>query len=498
MKKILTISFLLLLFIVFQLCRESCAADLTKEDIMTELQVLKARMVRLEQALEEIEGTSSSPDKSAVNQTATELKVAPQDKVETTPKCTAENRIRETENNRILRQGERGVVGHWEALKKTGKPDKSTVEQTSSELKVAPEDKIETTTECTAENLLPEAEDNRILRQGERGVVGHLRALRETGEGLELSGSLEIEAGYEHLKPKHEKSEKSSFLELATVEIVIDAYLSNSLKAHIIFDYEEGEGVDIDEAMLHYQAEDVCQPDCSCNSPWFASLGRMTVPFGYYESHFITDPLTLVLGETQEVAALGGVHSGSFTLAAGVYNGDMDEEGKEDHIDNFVAAVFFQLDEKAIPDFALQTGISYISNIADSNELTDFFDDEFGVDTVMDRVDGISAFLSLSFKEMFSLEAEWVSALDKFKEDQRFEPKAWNLELAVRLLENMEIGLRYGGSEDALNFLPETQFGVIAAYEIFENTSIGFEYLYEEFDNKDKINRITTQLGVEF
>ena len=135
---------------------------------------------------------------------------------------------------------------------------------------------------------------------------------------------------------------------------------------------------------------------------------------------------------------------------------------------------------------------------ADSNELTDFFDDEFGTDTLIDRVDGISAFLSLSFKELFYLEAEWVSALDNFKEEKRFEPKAWNLELAFRPLETMELGLRYSGSDDALDFLPETQIGVIAAYEIFANTSIGIEYLYEEFENNDKINRVTTQLGVQF
>ncbi len=464
MKKILTLSFLLFLFGFFQFSSKVSAATLTREEVMAELQLLKERMLRLEQALEDIEEKSPRSDKSAEIQTS------------------------ETASKSILRQGERGVAGHLRALQ------------------VLPDDKGQNVSECSAENRtsaatgmqISEADDGRILRQGERGVVGHLRAMSESGEGIQFSGALEIEAGYERFKPRSEKSEESGFLELATVELVVDAYLYDSLKAHIIFDYEDGEGVDIDGAMLHFQAEDVCQPDCSCRSPWFASLGLMTVPFGYYESHFINDPLTLILGETQEVAALAGVHGGPFTLAAGVYNADMDVEGKDDHIDSFVAAAFFRLDEKAIPDFSLQSGISYISNIADSNELVDFFDDEFGADSVVDRVDGISAFLSLSFKEMFSLQAEWVSALDSFKEDKGFEPKAWNLELAYRPLETMEIGLRYGGSDEALNFLPETQLGAILAYEIFKNTSIGIEYLYEEFESRDKANRVTTQLGIEF
>ena len=225
MKKILTISFLLLLFAAFQLNQESYAATLSREEIMAELQLLKERMMRLEQALEEIEETPSKLDKGVVEQKLTKLKERPDDEGETVP-------------------------------------------------------------ECRAETSDPEATDNRILRQGERGVVGHWQALKESGEGIELSGAVEIEAGYEHFKAKHEKSEKSSFLELATVELVVDAHISDSLKAHIVIDYEDGEGLDIDEAMLHYQAEDVCRPDCSCRSHWFASLGLMTVPFGYYESHF--------------------------------------------------------------------------------------------------------------------------------------------------------------------------------------------------------------------
>ena len=471
-KKTFLISFLLTLFTLSQFGQISFAEELTKKELLAEIKLMKIRMTQLEETLKRFTEGASESEKEPTTWIPTNAKILPSGNVEEANKCSAEKLSPKPENRPILRQGERGVAGHLRALEKRG-------------------------TEYIASDL-PDPENNNILRQGERGVAGHLQALKKRGQGLEFSGSLEIEAGYESFKGKGSKNEDTSFLDLATVELVVDAYLPNSLKAHIIFDYEEGEGVNIDEAMLHFQAEDVCQPDCSCDSPWFASLGRMTVPFGYYESHFITDPLTLVLGETQEVAALGGIHSGPFTFAAGVYNGDMDEAGKEDHIDKFVGAAFFRLNERVLPNLTLFSGISYISNIADSNELTDFFDDEFGTDTLIARVDGISAFLSLSFREVFAFEAEWVSALDSFKEDKRFEPKAWNLELAFRPLETMEIGLRYSGSDDALNFLPETQYGVIAAYEIFENTSIGIEYLHESFDNRDKINRVTTQIGVQF
>jgi hypothetical protein len=35
-------------------------------------------------------------------------------------------------------------------------------------------------------------------------------------------------------------------------------------------------------------------------------------------------------------------------------------------------------------------------------------------------------------------------------------------------------------------------------YEIFNNTSIGLEYLHGEFENDDEVVAITTQLAVEF
>jgi len=58
------------------------------------------------------------------------------------------------------------------------------------------------------------------------------------------------------------------------------------------------------------------------------------------------------------------------------------------------------------------------------------------------------------------------------------------------------------GTEE--NFLPDTQVGICVIYEIFNNTSIGLEYLYEEFEyyeesgNDAEVVTITTQLAVEF
>lgn len=54
------------------------------------------------------------------------------------------------------------------------------------------------------------------------------------------------------------------------------------------------------------------------------------------------------------------------------------------------------------------------------------------------------------------------------------------------------------GTDDCDDFLPESRYGGIVFCSPFENTSLGLEYLYQEFDNKDKNEVVTAQLAFEF
>lgn len=239
-------------------------------------------------------------------------------------------------------------------------------------------------------------------------------------------------------------------------------------------------------------------PDLSCNSPWYASVGKLKLPFGYFESHFINDLLTENLGESTETAVVAGIHNPFVNIAAGIFNGDLDKAGNDNRIENYVAAGIFTLPEDIFPDVDLMAGVSYTSNIADSDDLADFFDEEFGSDTIIDYVSGFSSFLSVSLMDRFFFEAEYVGAIESFEENKNFKPKTWDFQFAVKPMEDIEVAVLYGGSSDTLNFLPDTQYGIAGFYEIVNNTSIGLEYLYEKFDNDDKVNRLTTQLAVEF
>jgi hypothetical protein len=433
------------LAIAVSLCPETvCAQEMTREEIIEELNLLKERMEKLEKTLNLV------------------------DKKEP----TVENI---SEDDEVLHGGEKGTRDKLEALEEDiGAGD--------------------------MEFAYPDDEDDgdELLRGGERGLGDKWQALRKAIDGVDLSGAVEIEASYEHSEPKEGPKDDTSDLVLEAAELAIDAEITDQLRTHILFEFEEGEGSDVDEAIAHFRAEEVCVPDLSCNSPWYASAGKMIVPFGFYESHFITDPLTLLLGESNETAVVLGGHRSILNVAAGVFNGDVDETGGNDHIENFLAMGLFTLPNDIVPELHMMGGVSYTSNLSDSDELTDFIEDEFGSDTIEDYVAGASAFISISFRDRYFLEAEWVSALDTFKEDRNFKPETWNLEFAVRPVEVFEIGLRYGGSDDSLDFLPETQWGVVAVYSLFENTSVGIEYLFSEFENDDEVTTVTTQLAIEF
>jgi hypothetical protein len=61
------------------------------------------------------------------------------------------------------------------------------------------------------------------------------------------------------------------------------------------------------------------------------------------------------------------------------------------------------------------------------------------------------------------------------------------------------VAARFAGSNDGGDFLPESQYGAVLNWGIFENTNLAFEYLHNEFeDNLQEDDVATIQLAIEF
>lgn len=335
----------------------------------------------------------------------------------------------------------------------------------------------------------------RIEEQMEEG--GKAGLLGEWADRVQLSGAVEVEAGYEEMDfadPAMDDTDTSD-ITLATVELGVDVDVAKHVQGHVTLLWEEDdtEPLDVDEGFIILDGEEVL--------PLYLNAGKMYVPFGYYESHFVSDPLTLEIGETNETAVKAGFANDWLDLCAAVYNGDVNEVGDEDdHIDGFAGSAVFTLPEGLVPNLGLMAGASYLSNIAESDGLEG---ETPGV--LQDDVGGLGAFLSVAYMDRVFFEAEYVAALDPFEAGElsfdngrRAEPRAWNLEAAFAPVERLELGVRYEGSDDMNDFLPEKQYGAVASYEIFESTTLSLEYLRGTFENDDVRDLITTQFAIEF
>lgn len=311
---------------------------------------------------------------------------------------------------------------------------------------------------------------------------------------IQISGLIEVEAshGKTDFKDPVVEDEKTSDVDLATAEVVMHAKIAEHVEAHVNFKYEENE-LFVDEGFIALAGSE--------SFPAYLIAGRQYIPFGNYETHFVTDPNTLILGETNEGAAVVGYRFFGETVdvSVGAFNGNAKESGKDDTINSFVGSIVVN------PFEVLRFGASYISNLAGSNSYNEVVVDPDNLDSL---VDGWSAFVTFEFLERFKLIGEYVGALDNFKSGEIYDtadtkerkPLAWNVELGVTIIDNLELAVRYDGSDDGgPDFLPESQYGAVLNWGLFKNTNLAFEYLHGEFeDDAQETDSFIAQLAIEF
>lgn len=309
---------------------------------------------------------------------------------------------------------------------------------------------------------------------------------------ISIGGLVEIEANSEGVDSGDASvpDTVSSDIALATVELVVDADIAKHVKGHVLLKWE-GDPVDVDEGFIILNGDEI---------PFYLNVGKLYVPFGQFESHFISDPMTLEIGETNQSAVMVGFVNDWVELSVAAFNGDVDETGADNHIDGLAGSIILTIPEGSIPNLNITTGMSYISNIADSNGL-----EGETPGSVSNHVGGFSAFFSAAFKDKLFFEAEYLGATDDFVSGElSFDggtgsaPEAWNIEIAYAPAEGIELAAKVEGSDGLGNFLPERQYGAAFTYNLFDSTSLALEYLHATFKNDDERDLLTGQLAIEF
>jgi hypothetical protein len=347
-------------------------------------------------------------------------------------------------------------------------------------------------------------------------LLGRKSGGRSLLDHIQISGAIEVEASHEKVNfgDPAESDERTDDLVLATVELGIDALLTDHVSGRVLFLYEDGEDVVVDEGYIFLDGGD--------STPLYFKAGEMYLPFGCFDSNMISDPLTLELGETREATAQVGFECGGFHGAVFAFNGDIDRDGKDSRLDNFGASLSYAAQSDSL---GIDAGVSWTNNITDSDGYSGFVDEEaeaaeaLGVAFAFrDYVPGISTHAAVSFGQttltgeyVTLLEApEWnitdvvpgsMAALGLTPVSRGEKIAAWNVELAHTLaVAGKETTFAFGvqGTRHAEEFLPEERYVGSVSFSPLENTALALECRHDEFETGDRADGVAVQLAIEF
>jgi hypothetical protein len=319
------------------------------------------------------------------------------------------------------------------------------------------------------------------------GVCGAFTTEALEEAGVTFTGYVETEISY-----LNGEEDEGSDVALSELTLGVEYAPADWLSAAAVLIYEDGAGgVEVDEAYAAVGGTE--------SLPLVLTVGRLYLPLGAYCSEhcsgvLCTDSLTQALSEAQEDVVQVTYLLDVAVLTAGVANGDVDQAGEDDVINTFYGAV------EVAPIEGLVVGAACTSNLADSDELTGLMPE----DGVVDQVAAVSVYAICRFGRFYG-QAEYVAALDDFAaadldadEDGRGDqPQAINIELGYDLLEDLQIGARCAATEEFGAF-PETQYGVVANYAIFEGAVLALEVLRNELPGGGEEESVIGRLAVEF
>ena len=321
--------------------------------------------------------------------------------------------------------------------------------------------------------------------------------LKLLGEHINIGGLVEVEVGFS-------KDYDESDIVLATAALDIDIDLHKYVKAHILLLWEEDdtEPVDLDEAYILFGNTN--------HFPLYVQAGKLYVPFGNFESHMISDPLTLELGESRESAVILGFEFNGLYAGAYAFNGDIDESGDDDEIKCFGLNAGYAFEKE---NFNFDVGMGWINSIGDSDTLSDTLSDNTPTGEIKDYVGGFTAHAIFSWQGL-TLIGEYLGATDEFEvaelefKGAGAKPETWNIELGYTFeiaSHETVVALAYQGSNEALALgLPEERYLGTIGVGLIDGLSLALEYAHDkDYDEKDggtgeNADTLTLQMALEF
>lgn len=327
----------------------------------------------------------------------------------------------------------------------------------------------------------------------------------------EISGLLEAEYG----TGDDFEGASSSDIVLATVEIAVDAEISEWFSGHIVLLHEEDDTpFEVDQGYITYGN--------SFLSAFSISIGQQYLPFGVFETNLVSDPLTLEIGETRE-SAIVFAYDGSLYASFYLFNGELNESGGDDSVDGMGFNLGYAFEGESMN---FDVGVSYISNMKDADGLAgsiieyreaanEAVPDSFPAPEEVDEyIAGFGGHLILEWGSFIFI-SEFIAAMDNFDADElapnQRKPSATNLEFAYNFSDDFGIAFAMqntvdmgGYAPDFASYLPESRISFGLSYALDEKTGLGIEYaMDEDYSSSDggtgeSASTFTVQLATEF
>lgn len=177
-------------------------------------------------------------------------------------------------------------------------------------------------------------------------------------QDVEIGGLVEVEAGW---TDPHSGDDESDVV-LATVEMGIGVRINDWTGAEMLF-LHQGDETDPEVDVGTITIADPA-------APWALTGGQLYLPFGTFDTHMVSDPLTLELGETRETALVPGMEKDGFAGGVYVFNGDNDADGNED-LDDWSAVAGYAVRGETL---GLAANLGLLGDLGDADAVQDASD----------------------------------------------------------------------------------------------------------------------------
>ena len=355
----------------------------------------------------------------------------------------------------------------------------------------------------TVEDLYKRVEQlEETVKKQEEGTKNPFSAL---GEKVTFSGAIELD--YSYTDPEDvtdQNSDSTSDLDVGTFELGVDARFYEWVTGNVIL---KGENLDDDDRVFWDEVTITIQKE---GFPLYFVGGKRAQPFGVFNSHLISDPITQDCYKVAKSGATVGLTHDFLGLdvSATLYKGEVLADKLSE------SGYGWERDPNPNPDPTDDVS-SYILNISmvpfEGARLNAYFDSEPGQG---DRNETAGGAIEYTVGPVI-FDAEYITALNREKNvtaNKKYKESAWFVAIAYQVVDSLELAARYEAFEDDQDgdqdgYL-EDRYLIGTNYTFFENDNIStvlmFEYRRSNYEKSvsstahNKANEFFAKMAIEF